>query len=396
MFSATPAASAPDRDFSSPLFRSFFLGGFECSTHRRHDGRRLDLVESTGHDRWYREDYRRLRALGIAACREGLRWHRVERRPGRYDWSQVVPMVRAAADEGIQVVWDILHFGWPDGLDIFRPEFVIRLREFAAAFADLLREEGGDEPPTIAPVNEPSFLSWGGGDTAYINPFARDRGKELKVQLVRAALDVMEVMRLSDPRTRFAHVDPMVHIAADPTYPQDAAPCHAYTLARYQAWDMIEGREWPQLGGCREYLDIIGLSFYPKNQWVHRPFRRLHPGDTQYRPFHMLLADVWERYQRPIFVAETGTEGAARVSWLRYVCDEVAIARARGVDVQGICLYPIINHKGWDDDRYCPNGLWDCGDERRPDAAFAREIARQVDRFAAEGIASDVSIPSAR
>ena len=34
--------------FRPSLFRSFFLGGFECSTHRRKDGRRLDLIAATG------------------------------------------------------------------------------------------------------------------------------------------------------------------------------------------------------------------------------------------------------------------------------------------------------------------------------------------------------------
>ena len=38
------------------------------------------------------------------------------------------------------------------------------------------------------PVNEISFLSWGGGDVEYLNPFARGRGFELKVQLARAAM----------------------------------------------------------------------------------------------------------------------------------------------------------------------------------------------------------------
>jgi hypothetical protein len=42
------------------LFKSFFLGGFECSNHRRSDGRRLDLIAATGHDRWAAHDYAEL------------------------------------------------------------------------------------------------------------------------------------------------------------------------------------------------------------------------------------------------------------------------------------------------------------------------------------------------
>jgi hypothetical protein len=53
-----------------------------------------------------------------------------------------------------------------------------------------------------------------------------------------------------------------------------------------------------------------------------------------------------QRFERIIFVAKTGTEGMARPSWFRYVCDEVAAAIAAGIGIEGICLYPIVNHRG--------------------------------------------------
>jgi len=70
-----------------------------------------------------------------------------------------------------------------------------------------------------------------------------------------------------------------------------------------------------------------------------------------------MLAEVHARYGRPLFVAETGIEGDERASWFAYIRDEVTEARRRGVPVEGICLYPILDHPGWDDDRHCPNGL---------------------------------------
>ncbi len=37
-------------------------------------------------------------------------------------------------------------------------------------------------------------------------------------------------------------------------------------------------------------------------------------------------------------------------------------AREQDTPVEGVCLDPILNHASWDDDRPCPNGLWDgCG-----------------------------------
>jgi len=52
--------------------------------------------------------------------------------------------------------------------------------------------------------------------------------------------------------------------------------------------------------------------------------------------------------------------------------------------VQGVCLYPIVNHPGWDDDRHCYNGLFDYADDwgnREVFEPLANELARQQ-RFA--------------
>src|SRR5690606_11383633 len=50
-------------------------------------------------------------------------------------------------------------------------------------------------------------------------------------------------------------------------------------------------------------------------------------------------------------------EGDRRGAWFDYVAGEVERARRRGVPVEGICLYPVADHPGWDDDRSCANGL---------------------------------------
>src|SRR5919112_2030217 len=111
---------------SASAFGSFFLGGFECSSHRRVDGRRLDLLASTGHDRLAAKDYELLSQHGIRAVRDGLRWHLIETTPGQYDWSSFLPMMRAARDTDTQVIWDLAHWGWPDDLDIWLPAFIDR------------------------------------------------------------------------------------------------------------------------------------------------------------------------------------------------------------------------------------------------------------------------------
>ena len=52
------------------LFRSFLQGGFESSCHRRRgDGLRLDLIASSGHGRFARQDYSMLRQCGLDPLR---------------------------------------------------------------------------------------------------------------------------------------------------------------------------------------------------------------------------------------------------------------------------------------------------------------------------------------
>ncbi len=360
------------------LFKSFFLGGFECSSHRRRDGRRLDLIESTRHDELAEADYRRLRALGVHAARDGARWHRIAAREGVYDWSSALPLIRAARDVGVQVVWDLCHYGWPDGLDIWSPEWVRRFGRFAGAFAELVSQET-DEVPFYAPINEISFFAWAGGTAGYINPCRRGRGTELKHQLVRASIEAIESIWRVEPRARIVHPDPVIHIAPHPDRPRERGPAARYTAAQWEAWDMIAGRREPQLGGRPEYLDIVGINYYWNNQWFHRgkPIPLRHPSR---RPFRDILGEASRRYGRPVFVAETGIEGHRRPGWLRHIGREVRAAIREGVPVEGICWYPIVNHPGWDDDRHCPNGLWDYADaagERPPDKPLAEELQRQ-------------------
>ena len=195
----------------SRLFQSWFIGGFECSTHRRRDGQRLDLIASTRHDVNAAADYRMLADLGIRTVRDGVRWHLIETTPGHYDWSSFLPMLRAARDTGTQVIWDVAHYGWPDDIDIWSPAFVDRFAAFGRALAQVVRAET-DTVPFYVPVNEISFWSWAGGDVAYMNPLATDRGRELKAVLARAAIAAIEAIREVEPRARFVHTEPAITI----------------------------------------------------------------------------------------------------------------------------------------------------------------------------------------
>jgi hypothetical protein len=361
---------------TSTLFRSFFMGGFECSTHRLRSGRRLDVIGATAHDRFALADYRRLRDVGMHTIRDGLRWHLIERTPGVYDFDSVLPMLKAAREADVEVIWDVLHYGWPDDLDIFDDAFVVRFAQLAAAFADIASRESAG-PPWVVPVNEISFFAWAGGDVGIFNPFAARRGDDLKRQLVRAAIAGMQSMLRVNPEIRIVHTEPMINVAPHPDRPDEAEFAEAHRQAQYAALDMIAGRTHPELGGREEYLGVIGINYYVHNQWIYPGGHgsMIEPSHSRYRPVWQMLQEVHERYRRPLFIAETGIEDQARPAWLRYVGYEVRRAIREGVPIEGLCLYPIVNHPGWDDDRHCHNGLWDY-----PDANGHRAIYEPLER----------------
>ena len=369
-----PAAPPPS------LFASFLQGGFESSTHRRaHDRARVDMIATTGHDINAATDYALLREQGIGTVRDAVRWHLIEIVPGQYDWSSLDSQLAAAERGNMQVIWDLMHYGWPDDIDVWTPALVDRFARFATAAANYIAQRTPGAP-MFAPVNEISFLAWAGGDAGYLNPFCHHRAHELKVQLTRAAIVAMDAIRAVLPSACFVHVDPIINVVADVTRPEDRFHAEGHRQAQFQAWDMIEGRAWPQLGGRPDLLDIVGVNYYHNNQWIHGgpPIDMDH---QQYKPLRFLLFETYERYGRPIMIAETGIEGRARPKWLAYVCAEMRAARKMGVPVEGICLYPVLDHPGWDDGRYCPNGLLKFGgktDARSIYQPLQQELKRQM------------------
>ena len=169
------------------------------------------MIESTRHEEFAEDDYARLVKIGMRTARDGVRWHLIERAPFVYDFSSLENQVCAMQNTGIQIIWDLFHYGYPDDLDIFSAEFVERFARFSAATAEYLQNET-DGPLFICPVNEISFFSWIAGDAGHFYPFARRRGKELKKQLVRATIKAIDAIRAVVPDARFVQADPAIHV----------------------------------------------------------------------------------------------------------------------------------------------------------------------------------------
>src|SRR5690554_6175536 len=281
-------------------FNSFFWGGFECADHINRSGDRINLLAETGHDQRVREDYRLLKDIGIETVREGICWSNVEKEPYYYDFSEVQTRIEAAAELGIQQVWDLCHFGYPDGLIPTHPRFTERFVSLCEAFAKFYREVS-NERLFVVPINEISFLSWHSGDVRGTVPFAINSGFDIKYHLCKAAIKGIEALKEAAPTCQVLLVEPMIHIHPGIEGTEDEV--WQVNEDQYQAMDMILGRMCPELGGTPMHADLLGFNYYYDCQWEHKgpriPWPDLDATVSRRIPFSNLLKRAYERYGKP-------------------------------------------------------------------------------------------------
>lgn len=337
------------------ILPGFIGGGFECATHVRADGTRLDLVVGTGHDCHAAADYALLKKAGLSWARDGLRWHLLEPTPGARRWDTWRSQLEAAARADVQVWWDLIHFGLPDWCDVWASDFPHHAAAYAADVARYqLRATG--RSGRYCPINEISFMAFAGGEMGWMHPHARGAGAALKERLLVAALAMARAIRSIDSGARFLWSEPLIHVAAP--NPDQSNQAAAAMAAQHEAMDWLGGWQRPELGGTPDLIDLIGLNYYPHNQHM-LDGGIIGLGMAHYRPLSSLLSAISERYpMHPLILAETGAEGCGRAAWLTYIAQEAALARNRGIPLLGACLYPVTDYPGWDDGRPCPTGLF--------------------------------------
>ncbi len=367
----------------APTFASFFQAGFECSSHRRRDGVRLDLIKATGHDKHVLEDYRMCRKLGFQTLRDGLRWHLIEKSRGQYDWSSWLPALEAAEEVGVEIIWDLFHYGSPDCIDQAAADFPDRFTEFALAATEL-QQSVSARPPLLCPLNEINFLSWAVDDGYFPQIGPKQRGW-FKRQLVRTAISAARAIKQRWPNATIVWAEPLIHVAPHDRRRKTVQAAERNLQGMYEAYDWILGLAEPELGGDRSLVDVVGWNFYPHNQWYFGG-PTIPMGHHEYRSLGDMLIEMAERYGKPIFLSETGAEGSGKPSWLHYVCNEVREAMDRGADVRGICWYPITAYPGWDNSRHAETGLLStvvADGSRHVDQKLLAEFEVQRELFAA-------------
>lgn len=343
------------------LFNTFLMGGYECADHINRSGERVNLLKETQHDIRVFEDYGALASLGIKTVREGICWSSVETAPGVFDFSEIHNRMRAAEEFGIQQIWDLIHFGYPDGIYPTHAHFCDRFVRLCEAFAVFYKTHSNQDL-FVVPINEISFLSWHSGDVRGTVPFAVNSGWDIKYHLCKATILGIEMLKKCDPNCTIILVEPLIKVHVSDL--QNGV--HELNENQFQAMDIICGRMCPELGGKEEFLEILGFNYYWNCQWEVNGAPLQWPDEHQKRtPLSQLLQMAYERYKKPMFISETGHFGIGRAHWLEEIVAECLISKNKGVDLNGICIYPITDRPDWDDlNSYSNCGIWDLDENK--------------------------------
>ncbi|HEX2100397.1 MAG TPA: family 1 glycosylhydrolase [Candidatus Synoicihabitans sp.] len=333
-------------------------------------GRTLDEYELTEHYTRWADDLALVPQCGARVMRYGLPWHRINPRPGEWDWAWADQAIQRLLDLGIEPIIDLVHYGLPGWID--RAYLNPRYPELVAEYARRVAERWQGKIFAYTPLNEPRITAWYCGRIGWWPPFERSWRGFVSVMLgvCRGIVESTHALRRVDPDILAVHVD------ATDLY-ESPEPALADEVDRRQqlvflALDLISGRiqpdhplwSWLQQHGLTPAdadwfseravpLPLIGINLYPM---FSRKILRRNAGRLRIAmPYaegtivERLAAMYSKRYDAPVFVSETASVGsvARRHRWLMDSVASSARARAAGVPLVGYTWWPLFALVTW-------------------------------------------------
>ena len=210
-------------------------------------------------------------------------------------------------------------------------------------------------------------------------------------QIVHVHVDATDLFEATTPElaAEAARRQEMVFLALDLVSGRvrPGHPLHEWLLANGIAAGELQ---WFEQRAVRP--DIVGINLYPL--FSEKRLVRTRGGmraRMRYASATIIdrLAELYsDRYQRPIFISETASEGsvARRQRWLDDSVQAVARVRARGVPLVGYTWWPLFALVTWGyregqkapADYLRQMGLWDL---KRDGTGLRRERTSLVDRY---------------
>jgi beta-glucosidase/6-phospho-beta-glucosidase/beta-galactosidase len=337
-----------------------FIGAFESTYQPAFD---IDVAESTAHTLRWHEDLELLAASGLRDVRYPIRWHRIERAPGEFDWTETDEVFAYLQSRGFRPIADLVHHTsyplWTGGFG--DPAFGLFLLRYVEAFA---RRYPEIEAYTL--FNEPFTTFLLCGQQGIWPPFWRgiDGFIALARNIMPALTEASRRCRELLPQAQHVHMEACERAsgegAAGEAYAEMVNDRRFFLTDVFAGKDLSRDRPFVQellaadAGDLLEiqpgHVDVLGLDYYAHNQWLWTGRGEGTTANPAPSPLAVLIEEYAERYGVPCIIGETNIRGfpSDRATWLKYTLEQCELARARGVDLQGYCWFPFVDSCDWD------------------------------------------------
>jgi beta-glucosidase/6-phospho-beta-glucosidase/beta-galactosidase len=338
-----------------------FIGAFECSYMPAHD---VDVIETSQHAIRRNSDLALLASCGVSRVRYPIRWHRIERSQGEYDWSETDEVLGHLQERGLRPIVDLLHHTaypiWLTGFD--DPRFGSAYLKFCERFA---KRYPGTAEYTL--FNEPFTTMFLCGHEGVWPPYGRglESFVALSNNVLPAFFEATRMFRDLLPKASHVYVEPCEGHAASIT--EGNVWSKLANDRRFFIIDRLLGRDLDSSapfaaelsvveGGDRLLelpagnLDVLGLDYYAHMEWFHADDGAASSPSRAPLGLAALIKQYWERYGLPLIIGETNIRGYAsdRASWLKYTLEQCELAQSAGANLSGYCWYPFIDSLDWD------------------------------------------------
>jgi hypothetical protein len=315
---------------------------------------RQDEVNLIRHDEYLNEDYQLMVSAGCVGVRDAARWYISNPAPECFDWLWLDRVVASAEKHNLKLYLDLWHYGYPDWMDILSPEAPMQFAEFAR---QITKRYPSLEYYCVC--NEPSLLVELGGRQGQWSPFLRqDDPSAFRRQVSRMIIEASKAILDVKPDA--------VLIVPEPWHATDRIPEDDQAAVL----DSVLGLRDPELGGCDDLVNIIGLNHYR---------------DSTLPPFHRLLINAQKRWpHKQLWITETSgpPTGWQQAEWFWWMLAETRLASVSGIDIPVFTWAPAISMYDWvEETKQLHNGIWIIGEngERLPNGKIlqAIELARR-------------------
>lgn len=387
-------------------FAQFVWGsGIECSFLPHLN---VDQFHWTQHNRFWREDFKRLKDVGISNLRYAFPWHILQPQRGEFDWSFADERIEELDKLGINLFLDVMHFGTPLWLKqaVGDPEFPEALEEFTEAMVSRYRQS----VKVWCPFNEPLVSALFSGDFGFWPPHSRKWRGYMPVlsRIVQATNRGIRAIRRAMPEATVLLCDAAENFKTRSKDPEIQLEVKRRNLRRFVVMDLLTGRvdrhhplfDWLSSYGMSDVdldwfksnpqsPDVLGLDYYPHSDWQLES----EGGTTVQRRadnpvgLYGVANAYYQRYGTPLMLTETSIEGQSinREIWLDTTLDHISRLREQGIPFLGLFWWPLIDQVDWDGalthriGKIHRVGLFNL--KRSADGALLREPSPLIDQF---------------